>query len=121
MPLLFECREQTGQAIDRLTPDMDLDPRVRMQLHIEHGVAHVFTMGSVKKAHAALQVGYEIAVSLDDANAEMRALWALWVLNGLSSNFNAVRSAAVIAAKPRAADSIRRAGRDSGRGAAAAG
>jgi predicted ATPase/DNA-binding winged helix-turn-helix (wHTH) protein len=94
MPLLFECREQTGQAIDRLTPDMDLDPRVRMQLHIEHGVAHIFTMGSVKKAHAALQVGYEIAVSLDDANAEMRALWALWVLNGLSSNFNAVRSAA---------------------------
>ena len=92
MALLFECREQTGQAIDRLTPDMDLDPRVRMQLHLEHGIAHVFTMGSVKKAFAVLQVGYEIAVSLGDANAEMRALWALWVLNGLSSNFNAVRS-----------------------------
>ena len=27
MALLTECRERTGQAIDRLTPDMDLDPR----------------------------------------------------------------------------------------------
>jgi len=92
LALLFECRDRTERAISRLTPDTDA--RVRMQLLIEHGVAHVFTMGSVKKALAALQVGHEIAASLDDANAEMRALWALWVLNGLSSNFNAVRSAA---------------------------
>jgi predicted ATPase/DNA-binding winged helix-turn-helix (wHTH) protein len=94
MALLFECRERTEQAIDRLTPDTDVDARVRMQLHLEHGVAVVFTMGSLKTATAVLRVAHEIAVSLNDANAEMRAHWALWVLNGMSSDFSAVRSAA---------------------------
>ena len=94
MALLLECRERTEQAIDRLTPDMDVDARVRMQLHLEHGVAVVFTMGSLKTASAALRIAHEIAVSLDDANAEMRAHWALWVLHGMSSDFSAVRSAA---------------------------
>jgi predicted ATPase/DNA-binding winged helix-turn-helix (wHTH) protein len=94
MALLTECRERTGQAIDRLAPDMDVDARVRMQLHLEHGVAVIFTMGSRKTASAVLRVAHEIAVSLDDANAEMRAHWALWVLNGMSSDFRGVRSAA---------------------------
>jgi predicted ATPase/DNA-binding winged helix-turn-helix (wHTH) protein len=94
MGLLFECRERTEQAIDRLTPDTDLDARVRMQLLLEHGVAVVFTMGSLKTASAVLRVAHEIAVSLNDVNAEMRAHWALWVLNGMSSDFSAVRSAA---------------------------
>jgi predicted ATPase/DNA-binding winged helix-turn-helix (wHTH) protein len=94
MALLFECRERTEQAIDRLTRDTDVDARVRMQLHLEHGVAVVFTMGSLKTASAVLRVAHEIAVSLDDANAEMRAHWALWVLNGMSSEFSAVQSSA---------------------------
>jgi predicted ATPase len=71
-----------------------VDARVRMQLHLEHGVAVVFTMGSFKTASAVLRIAHEIAVSLDDANAEMRAHWALWVLHGMSSDFSAVRSAA---------------------------
>jgi predicted ATPase/DNA-binding winged helix-turn-helix (wHTH) protein len=94
MALLFECRERTEQAIDRLTRDTDVDARVRMQLHLEHGVAVVFTMGSLKTASAVLRAAHEIAVSLDDANAEMRAHWALWVLNGMSSEFSAVQSSA---------------------------
>jgi tetratricopeptide (TPR) repeat protein len=94
LALLHECRERTEQALDSLAPDADLSDRLRMQLHLEHGVALAFTMGFVERAATDLGKAIEIAEALDDANAQMRALWALWVLRSFTGEFRTAQSTA---------------------------
>ncbi len=74
LSLMVECRERTDRAIDSLTPEIALSPRLRLQLYVVHGVTLLFTMGSAKRAGTVLTAAIELAETLDDVNAQMRAL-----------------------------------------------
>ena len=80
LALMVECRERTECALRHLDRRLKESSRLRMQLNIALGVALVFTMGSVTTTRAVLIDALEIAQELDDVDAQLRVLWALWAL-----------------------------------------
>jgi predicted ATPase/DNA-binding winged helix-turn-helix (wHTH) protein len=88
--LMAEYRERAERALELLGPDVDLTASMRMQLHIGFGLALVFTMGPVASARIALANALEIAESLDDVDAQLWNLWAMW---GLSLSIGECREA----------------------------
>jgi predicted ATPase len=80
LALMVECRERTECALRHLDRRLNESSRQRMQLNIALGVALVFTMGSVTRTRAVLVDALEIAQKLDDVEAQLRVLWALWAL-----------------------------------------
>ena len=79
--LLVECRERTERALDSAKPGLNLTPPLEMQLHLAFGLSMGLTMGSVERAKTALAKSIELAESLDDREAQLRALWGLWALH----------------------------------------
>ena len=78
---LVECRERTERALERLEPSMNLSAPLEMQLQLALGLTLTLTMGLVENARMALASALEIAESLDDVDAQLRTLWAQWVLH----------------------------------------
>jgi len=81
LSLFVECRERAERALDHLGAH---STRLRMQLQITLGTTLIVTLGSVQRAKLALTNGLQLAERLDDLNAQVRAMWALW-----ASHFNA--------------------------------
>jgi predicted ATPase/DNA-binding winged helix-turn-helix (wHTH) protein len=77
--LLFECRERADRALAGHGRNANLSTRLRMQLNMALGLAGIFTMGSVEKTRTVLGTALEAAVSLDDIDAQMWAIWGQWV------------------------------------------
>ena len=78
---LVECREHTEGALERLEPSINLSAPLEMQLQLALGLTLTLTMGLVENARMALASALEIAESLDDVDAQLRNLWAQWVLH----------------------------------------
>jgi predicted ATPase/DNA-binding winged helix-turn-helix (wHTH) protein len=78
--LMAECRDRTRLALCRLKRKSPKDKRLQMELDITLGTALVWTMGSVQTTINATSAGLELAKSLDDPDAQLRALWALWLV-----------------------------------------
>src|SRR5262249_37496171 len=78
LSLMAECRERTEQALRCFEPGSDLDPRIRMQLELALGLALSYATGSVDRAWLALSEAFEIADRLNNADMQLRALWAMW-------------------------------------------
>jgi predicted ATPase len=94
LALLAECREQTERAVRCLAADADLNGRVRLQLYLEYGIVLLLTMGSAETARMVLSEAVEYAEGLGDANAEMRAYWASWVMHSMRGDVHGMRSVA---------------------------
>jgi predicted ATPase/DNA-binding winged helix-turn-helix (wHTH) protein len=78
--LMPECRDRTRLALCRLKRMLPQDQRLKMELCIGLGTALVWTMGLVETTMKATSAGLETAKSLDDCDAQLRALWALWLV-----------------------------------------
>ena len=78
LALMIECTEWTERALDSLKPDLNLSARLRMRLHIALGDALLHSTGFVERTGTVLAEALETAESLDDAIAQLRALWAVW-------------------------------------------
>ena len=76
-----ECRERTERALTCLTPDMQIEPPLRMQLHFAFGLMPAYTMSPVEPAKAALTTALGYAEEIGDRHAQFQILWGLWVLN----------------------------------------
>jgi predicted ATPase/DNA-binding winged helix-turn-helix (wHTH) protein len=92
--LLVECRERTERALECLAPDMSLSAPLLMQLHMALGFAGIMTMRSVEKNRIIVAKALEVAESLDDLDAQQRALWGLWILHTYSGECRAAQSIA---------------------------
>ncbi len=79
--MLPECAERTLCALRHLQPDMQLSDALRMRLHLALGLSFGMTMGPVERGKAALTHALELAEKLQDRDAQLRALWALWALH----------------------------------------
>jgi predicted ATPase len=73
--LLVECRERAERAL----AGRGLNPQLRMQLNMGLGLAGIFTMGPVKRIRAVVAKALDLAEDLDDVDAQMWAIWSLWV------------------------------------------
>jgi predicted ATPase/DNA-binding winged helix-turn-helix (wHTH) protein len=78
--MMGECRDRTRQALDGLDSASLPDQRLQMYLSLGLGTSLVFMMGRVEETRSALNEALRIAESLDNADASLRALWALWML-----------------------------------------
>jgi predicted ATPase len=77
--LVAECRERVERALASIEPHSSAP--LRMQLQIALGTALIITTGSVERSRMALIAALEVAESLDDVDAQLRPLWALWALD----------------------------------------
>jgi predicted ATPase/DNA-binding winged helix-turn-helix (wHTH) protein len=78
LALMIECTEWTERALNSLTPDLNLNGRLRMQVHIALGDALLHSTGFVERTGTVLAEALETAESLDDVVSQLRALWAMW-------------------------------------------
>ncbi len=101
-----ECRMHTERALDALGRDSGFDARLSMQLHGGLGMAMLYTMGPPERVAALLAKALQFAEGLDDIDAQLRALWALWLLHIDTGDFRTGRTMAerFAAAAGRAGD-----------------
>ena len=92
--LMVECRNRVERALARIDSDVSLSAPLRMQLHLALGGALIFTMGSVGAAETALIKALEIAKSLEDLDAQVRALRTLSGLHFYRGECRAAESTA---------------------------
>lgn len=81
LSLLVECRERTERALKHLGPESKLAPSLQMRLQITLGVTLIAMLGPVERTKAALATGLDLAERLEDWDAQVRTLWALWSLH----------------------------------------
>jgi predicted ATPase/DNA-binding winged helix-turn-helix (wHTH) protein len=79
LSLMIECRERAERALDNLRPDSSLSPRLRIQLLTILGMALVYTTGAVARTEAIVTNALELADRLGDADAQLEALYAIWI------------------------------------------
>jgi predicted ATPase/DNA-binding winged helix-turn-helix (wHTH) protein len=87
----MECRERTERALDTFGPDLNVGTPLRMQLHCGLGMAMLYTMGEAEKVAAILNQALHLAEGLDDNDAQLRTLWALWLLHVDTGDLHAAR------------------------------
>jgi predicted ATPase/DNA-binding winged helix-turn-helix (wHTH) protein len=78
LSLVAECRERAERALACSTIEATLSAPLRMQLYIAFGIALVQLRGAELDIGPILSKGLEIAESINDVDAELRALWAKW-------------------------------------------
>jgi predicted ATPase/DNA-binding winged helix-turn-helix (wHTH) protein len=88
LSLMVECRERIERALQILGPHSDKSAPERIQLLIALGRALTVTMGSSDNAKAALAAALKLAEEADDRLAQLRALWALWVVQVNTTDAN---------------------------------
>jgi predicted ATPase/DNA-binding winged helix-turn-helix (wHTH) protein len=101
-----ECQVHTERALDAFGLDLDLDAPLSVQLHGGLGMAMLYTMGPPQRVAATLAKALQLAEGLDDIDAQLRTLWALWLLHIDTGDFHAGRGMAerFAAAAGRASD-----------------
>jgi predicted ATPase len=93
LSLVSECHERCERALNGFVTDTEAGARLRMQLRIGMGTA-MSPRGSAALARAVLTEALETARSLNDLDAQARALWALTDLNVGRGAYDLVRIAA---------------------------
>jgi predicted ATPase/DNA-binding winged helix-turn-helix (wHTH) protein len=78
LSLMTECRDRVQHALDSLDPASIRTAHLRMQLHIALGIVLQHTTGPVPRTEVDLVKALAIAESLNDAENQLLALWALW-------------------------------------------
>jgi predicted ATPase/DNA-binding winged helix-turn-helix (wHTH) protein len=79
LSLLPEARSRTERALASV--DQQTSQQIRMKLQIALGLALIFTMGPVTSIRPAITFALKVARELGDTDTELRALWALWILD----------------------------------------
>lgn len=92
--LLDDGLARVERALNWLSRQPDPDKRLMMQLYAVLGWPQMRAMNDVPSGAAAWQRTFDLAVELQDADYQMRALWAMWVDR---SNNGAAREALALA------------------------
>ena len=76
--LMEECRSRVAQALSRLPPAPDRNPRIEMQLCHALGAVLLNIEASGSEMESALRNALEIADALDETDYRLRVIWCLW-------------------------------------------
>jgi len=79
LSLMVECRERAERALDGLQPESSLSARLKIQLLTILGIALVYTTGAIARTGTILANALELADRLGDADAQLEALYAIWI------------------------------------------
>jgi predicted ATPase/DNA-binding winged helix-turn-helix (wHTH) protein len=78
LSLIAECRDRVVRARDNLA-DSGLSPILKAQLLTILGIVLVYTAGASERTGIALAEALEIGESLGDPEAQLQALYAMWI------------------------------------------
>ena len=92
LSLTSECRERAERALDGLEPSIELSAPLEAQLLRALGFALIYTMGPVERTGMLLARALAISENLDDVEAQLQTLWALWVLHRETGEYHADQS-----------------------------
>jgi predicted ATPase/DNA-binding winged helix-turn-helix (wHTH) protein len=92
LSLVAECQERAGRAVACSAIESTLSAQLRMQLYLAFGMALVQSRGAEEQTGAVLAQALEIATTIDDVDAELRALWAYWTYLDHKGDHGAARS-----------------------------
>jgi len=82
LSLLEECRGRVERALAVIAGGAVQDARREMQLHAALAASLIYTRGAAGPENGAVwSKALETAESLDDAEYQLRSLWALWVFH----------------------------------------
>lgn len=81
LSLLPEARKRAEQALANLGAGLKARQSIAMKLNLALGLALIFTMGRVASIRPAITFALRAARNLGDAETELQALWALWILD----------------------------------------
>lgn len=76
----MECHDRTQHALDSARPGSNIETPVRMQLHCGLGMAMLYAMEPTKGVAAILARALQLAELAGDDDAQLRILWALWIV-----------------------------------------
>jgi predicted ATPase len=83
-----ECRGRAEQALAALRAGASRDARREMKLHAAVGASLIYSRGAASpEASMAYTRALEIAVSIDDAEYRLRALWGLYTYHNVSGRY----------------------------------
>jgi predicted ATPase/DNA-binding winged helix-turn-helix (wHTH) protein len=106
MPLLAECRDWMERAIDRMSPECDLQHQV--EIHASFALSLMLIDGNSKKIRAAFYTALGLAERYDDAPQQLRLLNGLSMyslhLADVASAFDVARRGEAVAAKTGSRD-----------------
>jgi predicted ATPase len=94
LALVTECRERGERAVEALGSGYNLSVPLERRLLIALGIALTLTMGPVETTRTILTKARKLAESVDDVEAELRALWALWSMENNSGAYRLAQSTA---------------------------
>ena len=92
LSLISECRERCDRALRCLESDANPNAWLQMWLQIALGSALITTMGPSEQAQTALTRALEIADTLDDLDAQARALSALTTVHVYRGEYGKART-----------------------------
>ena len=78
LSLMEECSGRVARALAAVAAGAGRDARREMQLYAALAASLMYTKGAVSEVGAAGTMALEIAENLDDAEYQLRSLWALW-------------------------------------------
>jgi predicted ATPase len=78
LSLIAECRVRAERALDSIDSDPSLSEHLRMQLYVELGSALLQSTGVADRTGTVLAKALAVAEALDDAESQLRTLWAMW-------------------------------------------
>jgi predicted ATPase/DNA-binding winged helix-turn-helix (wHTH) protein len=87
LTLVVECRERTERAVKILASGVGLAAPLERRLHIALGLALILTMGPIETTRTILARARELAETVDDVEATLRALWAQWQMENHSGEY----------------------------------
>ncbi len=94
LALVTECRERAEHAVDVLASGFNLSVPLERRLLIALGIALTLTMGPAERTRTVLAKVRELAESVNDVEAELRALWAQWSMENNSGEYRVAQSIA---------------------------
>jgi predicted ATPase/DNA-binding winged helix-turn-helix (wHTH) protein len=90
--LMIECRERCKRALFHLGEQPTVNSRLRLQLQIGFGHAAFSAMRPVDEIRTVFASALDIAESLNDLDAQLSAIYALWGLHYYSGEIRAAFS-----------------------------
>jgi len=81
LALIVKCRQRAELALDSLRPDTMISGQMRLRLHMAYAFAAMRSMSPLEKIRMITLAGAAIAEELNDMDAQLWAIWVLWMVS----------------------------------------
>jgi len=89
LSLVGECRRRAEQVLGMIGSDLQLTRALEYRLITALGVALTLTLGPIQQTREVIAKARQLAVGIDDLEAQLRMLWAQWSMESIMGEYGA--------------------------------